>query len=1034
MNEPNHKPHEDGPHQDGSHQEGVQIDELDAGMDKVIREYFDSGGLRVGGPRVARQMAVDTGAQEPAFILPRLVGRYPVTELIGHGGLGMVLRATDPELGREIAIKVIRPKHRGDDEIIASFLTEARVTSQLQHPGIVPIHEVGRTADGLPFFTMKVVEGDTLALLLRRRQMPQEERLRFLRLFAQVCHAVAFAHNAGVVHRDLKPGNVMVGQFGEVQVLDWGFAVAKRAPCGDESSDQPVSVGEPRPGSDSDWFRVLGTPAYMAPEQARGNLDAIDARTDVFALGATLTEILTGTPPYLAETREEVYLKATKGWQQDACERLANCSADEALVALARQCLSPAKEERPANAAAVAAGIERYLTGLDQKNHELQIQAAEARAYAKDEHRRRRLTLGMAIAVGAALLAAASFWWIRTQAENSLTAAISRARVFVEQAEAGSPEDAARWQAAEAAVEQAATFARGDWGSHPQLAELLAQVSTGDAEARRDRAFLDWVSGERLQLAYDLSVDSEGLDAEYTKAFAQWGVDVVTLDVDSAAAMIRDSRIAIHLVNGLDRLVEFLRLGGKPTEAADGSTITTASTATPKPTPTATPTATMGLARKLTAIAIAADRDPWRNRVRQASLDDDLLTLQSLSQAHEIEHAPRASLDLLARSLRVQGDQQTAIAVLRVAVQRWPLDYQIVHSLELCMQRVSAPPREVLWLSLLGVSSRPDSAHAWHHLANAFHATGNKELASQAFQRMGELGPNYPAAASVLTLQRGRQMLDQGYLAAAARVFEQLFVSEPHNDSALFFHALAMITLQDADAAMRSLRSALAIRETAQRRCNLGLALRMSGQFEEALRELRRGDELGRQGLDWAYPSDVWIDHVASLAARATLLDSIDESKLTGSAESRADLAVVALLRGRPSTALRLFRAAFAFEPGLRARGPEHFAGSFGEFAATAAVQAATGRDGEAVGWSPAERAEALKQALAWLNDELKALVAEAVEQDSRVGLREALSRFLHGSALAPMRPSEGMMDQVTAAEAAAWRAFWSRCERMLGP
>ena len=989
---------------DNQHQEGDEIDELDAGIDKVIREFFDSEVTRVGATPDPAPRTSGAEAEEATFVMPRHVGRYPVTALIGRGGLGVVLRATDPELGREIAIKIIRPKYHCDDDVIASFLAEARVTSQLQHPGIVPIHEVGRTAEGLPFFTMKIVEGDTLALLLRQRQMPQEERLRFLRLFAQVCHAVAFAHDAGVVHRDLKPGNVMVGRFGEVQIVDWGFAVSTRAASG----DQP-SAPEPGPTPDCDSSRVLGTAAYMAPEQAHGNLDRIDARTDVFALGATLTEILTGAPPYLAETLEGVYLKATKGWQQDANERLDACGADEVLVALAKQCLSPGQQERPADAAAVAAGIERYLTGLDQKNRELQIQAAEARAYAKDERRRRRLTLGMAIAVGVAVISAGSYWWIKTGAQKALRPVVSRAPVYVEQAQQGEPADAAWWDEARVAVEQAATFARSDSVVHPEIAGLLEQVQAGDAQAQKDRAFLDWLSGSRLQLAYDLTVGSEGLDTEYTKEFAQWGVDVVTLDADSAAAVIRSSRIAIELVNGLDRLVEFLRL----------STARTAPTVT--------------ILRKLTAIAIAADRDSWRNRVRQASLESDLGTLQALAQTHEAENAPRASLDLLARSLRVQGDQQTAISVLRMAVARWPGDYQMVHSLELCMHGTGAPPREILWLSLLGVSIRPDSPHAWHHLANAFDANGDMELARQALQRMRELGPNYPLAASVLTLRRGRELLDQGYVAAAANLFQRLAENEPGSDAAMFFLAVAKSALGDSDAAIQALRAALAIRETAERRCNLGMQLREIGRFEEALDELTRGHELSKQRLNWQYPSGEWIQSVEGMQDRAVLLAEHDETKLPAGAKERAETALVALFVGRPRTALRLFREAFAREPALAAdrdRGPDYCEASYREFAAQAAVRAATSQDGEGTDMTATDRTEALQQALVWLREDLDSLEARAVMQGNRDSLRSCLSRFLHGSVLAPLHADQPRNSLgLDAAQLAAWRSFWTRVE-----
>jgi eukaryotic-like serine/threonine-protein kinase len=980
-------------------------DDLDRCVDRVIREYFDSEARPIAAAEAGT--TAERSPEETAFVLPRRVGRYPVKAVIGRGGLGVVLRATDPELGREIAIKIIRPKHRDEHDIVAGFLEEARVTSQLQHPGIVPIHEVGRTADGLPFFTMKIVEGETLALLLRRRRFPHEDRLRFLRIFAQVCQAIAFAHHAGVVHRDLKPGNVMVGRFGEVQVLDWGFAVwMGRGGAG------AGTRGAAKAGGGRDSARVLGTPAYMATEQARGDLDEIDTRTDVFALGATLTEILTGAPPYLAETREEVYLMATKGWQQDARERLASCGADKALVALAEQCLSPDKADRPADAASVATAVERHLTDLEQRNRELYVQAAEARAHAKDERRRRRLTVATAIAVGVALVAIASYLWRRVESEQALHAAISRARVFVEQAQAGDPGDATRWEAARAAVEQAATFAHSEVDSHPDIAELLDQVGTGEAQSERDRAFLDWLAGPRLQLAYDLRVGSEGLDTGYTEAYANWGVDVVLLDVDQAATKIRVSKIAVQMVHGLDRLVEFLCMSGNG--------------ASPK----------LALSRKLTAIAMAADGDPWRNRVRQAFLDDDVEFLKALSREGSLTAVPTASLDLLAGTLRVKGDQTGAVRVLRVAAQRQPGDYEVVHSLERALGKIGASSHEILWQSLRGVSLRPDSAHAWHHLADALQASGEKELAKQAYQRMADCGPDYSLAASVLTLQRGRQLLDQGYVMEAQRMFQRLVEEEPGNDSALSFLALAQMTLHDTDAAIASLRAALAIRETAERRCNLGMLLRLRGHFEEALDELVRGHELSKQRIEWKYPSGEWLELVSDLQARAALLADSGASNVPAAAEERARFALVAFLIGKPRLALRLFDDAFAGVPqpgGDGIYGPDYFDASYREFAAQAAVAIAAGVEGELADAVAGGRSDVLHRARLWLGQELDWLVKRAKATDGRVELRERLSRWLYGPAWAPVRSEANLAKQgVAGAELDAWLAFWDRVQRDL--
>ena len=156
-------------------------------------------------------------------------GRYEIGAEIGSGGMGVVLRARDPELRRILAVKVLLECHRGDAGLERRFREEAQITGQLQHPGVPPVHEIGVLPDGRPFFAMKLIKGRTLAELLQERPTPTTDLPRFLAIFEQVCQTLAYAHSKDVIHRDLKPANVMVGAFNEVQVMDWGLAkVARR--------------------------------------------------------------------------------------------------------------------------------------------------------------------------------------------------------------------------------------------------------------------------------------------------------------------------------------------------------------------------------------------------------------------------------------------------------------------------------------------------------------------------------------------------------------------------------------------------------------------------------------------------------------------------------------------------------------------------------------------------------------------------------------------------------------------------------------
>jgi serine/threonine protein kinase len=234
----------------------------------------------------------------PPDDLPVCVHGYRLEGEIDKGGMGRVVRVRDEDFERPLAMKVLLARG-GDHE--ARFLREARMTGLLQHPGIPPVHALGRLADGRPYFVMKLIQGRSLAELLRARPSPDADLPRWLGIFEHVCHTVGYAHARGVIHRDLKPLNVMIGAFGEVQVMDWGLAkllgAAEPEPVEKQGTvfglRQAVATAEATAAQ-----TVMGTPPYMAPEQARGEVDTLDLRADVFGLGAILCEILTGRPPY----------------------------------------------------------------------------------------------------------------------------------------------------------------------------------------------------------------------------------------------------------------------------------------------------------------------------------------------------------------------------------------------------------------------------------------------------------------------------------------------------------------------------------------------------------------------------------------------------------------------------------------------------------------------------------------------------------------------------------------------------------------
>jgi serine/threonine-protein kinase len=299
--------------------------------------------------------------------------RYAEIAELGRGGMGRVALVRDHQIGRNIAMKQLLRIDSSADEV-ARFVREAQATGQLEHPNIVPIYDIGVAPDNGIFFTMKYVRGESLGHVLARLREGDAEAVetftqtRLLQLFLQICNGVAFANAKGIVHRDLKPDNVMLGSFGEVLVADWGLA--KRL---DGTPQQRVMVQMGAQTFDTGELRTLagyvyGTPAYMPPEQARGEIDRIDQRSDVYALGAMLYELLTLTPPQMTGDVRETLRRVASGEPVERPERRVAgrelpWRLPRELSAICMKALSPAMEDRYPTAKVLADDLQRFLEG-----------------------------------------------------------------------------------------------------------------------------------------------------------------------------------------------------------------------------------------------------------------------------------------------------------------------------------------------------------------------------------------------------------------------------------------------------------------------------------------------------------------------------------------------------------------------------------------------------------------------------------------------------------------------------------------------
>jgi serine/threonine protein kinase/WD40 repeat protein len=425
-------------------------------------------------------------------------GRYSEVGEYGRGGMGRVLLVQDEHLGRDIAMKELLPDEnastidnrpspvRMSAPLMARFLQEARITGQLEHPGIVPVYELGYRQDGTLYYTMKLVRGKTLSEAIKERKTLRD-RLGLLSHFADLCNAIAYSHSRGVIHRDLKPANVMVGEFGETVVLDWGLAktMGKADVHADGMAEtlHAMKLEDDSQAAKTQYGQALGTPVYMPPEQAKGQLDQVDERSDVYSLGAVLYEILTADVPFTGKSVGEILDKVVNNDIVPVAQHEPNVPPE--LAAICQRALHKNPQHRYTTAKDLADEIERFQSGAIVQAHEYTFMEHLRRFV----NRHKPIVATTAIATFALITLATGAFLRIAQEKGEAVSARDRAETAEEQAvnqrdeaerqrmnaeEANVQLEAARQTEHDLRIEAEAASAQHEWDSY---ALSLAPVS-----------------------------------------------------------------------------------------------------------------------------------------------------------------------------------------------------------------------------------------------------------------------------------------------------------------------------------------------------------------------------------------------------------------------------------------------------------------------------------------------------------------------------------------------------------------------------
>jgi serine/threonine-protein kinase len=747
----------------------------------------------------------------PAEPLPSCNGRYVVTGEIARGGMGAILKGRDPDLNREIAIKVLLQAHTTDADLTRRFLDEAQIAGQLQHPGVVPVYELGRFRDGCPYFTMKLVEGKTLATLLFERNLlptsqsnpgarrSPEDLPRFLKIFEQICQTIAYAHSFGVIHRDLKPANIMVGNFGEVQVMDWGLA--KVLSTSDSPVEQPSRLfpvlSRQGDAQQTEAGQIMGTPAYMAPEQARS--EPTDERADVFGLGAILCEILTGRAPFNGPDTSEVVQASARGDLREAQHGLQASGTDPELITLALQCLEADPTRRPRNAGEVARKVTEYRNSVDARLRQAEMDRAAAEVRAAAERKNRKLSWWLAAAiVGLAVICSVGWYVIQKQANQRRAEEARR--------------DFERHKGVESALTKSAELRRASRfhearGLLEQTQIDIGAVAPGDLRARlaqeiSELNLIEHLEGIRLKL---LSPNLGPIEfaqggRAYREFFTEQNFGTLGDDPEEVAMRIRQSPVREQLVAALD---DWSRCVEKDQRSW-----------------------VLGVARK-------ADPDEWRDRFRDPKAWESASALEKLAKSAKVEHLSPPSIVALGHTLALLNGDATSL--LLAAQRLHPDDFWINMTLAYALQKTGNSAAAVGYYRA-ALAIRPEVATAHANLGSALCLSGQPDVGIAELRQAIATDPTYHQ----FHLNLGTILRLQNRLPEAADELTKATVCNPKSVEAWVGLGEVKLMQDRFKEAEGQFRRALEIdRGNARAKANLASIMHRYGRFDDAIAMFR---------------------------------------------------------------------------------------------------------------------------------------------------------------------------------------------------